>query len=178
MNNYSIFDVTKYMWKISTRKNRTIITGAVMFLFLAKICTSFTPYIFKMIIDALTSQQGINMLPIYIGLYGLVRVCAEVINQCKEVSFSYAAQFITRVTSVNIFQHIHSLSLDYHLSKKTGEFLRVMDQGVKALETIFSFSSMILLPSIVETLLITFIVTKMYGLQYAAILLIVVLVYI
>ncbi|ETO91457.1 MAG: multidrug resistance protein Atm1 [Candidatus Xenolissoclinum pacificiensis L6] len=170
--------MARYMWNISSFKNRSIIIFALLMLFLSKICTTYTPYFFKMIIDTLSDGRNMSGVFLYIISYGLFKIVAEVFNQSKEIAFTHASQFITRATSTRMFSHIHSLSLDYHLKKKTGEFLRTMDHGLKSLEIIFTFSSMTLLPSFVEAFLVTILVCYMYGFLYTTIICITIVLYV
>ena len=144
---------------------RTVVTSLVLVI-IAKIVTVMVPYTLKWATDALVAASGGKVLPgelstWFIGapilasiFYGLSRIVMTVLVQTREGMFAKVAMHAVRKLALSTFEHMHRLSLRFHLERKTGGLTRVLERGRTGIENITRMALMTLFPTIVEFILI------------------------
>jgi ATP-binding cassette, subfamily B, heavy metal transporter len=144
---------------------RTVLWSLVLIL-IAKVVTVMVPYTLKWATDALVASGGGKVLenesvgwligaPVLASIfYGASRILMTLLVQTREGMFAKVAMHAVRKLALNTFEHMHRLSLRFHLERKTGGLTRVLERGRAGIENISRMALMTLLPTIVEFLLI------------------------
>ena len=148
----------------------------------AKIVTVMMPYTFKWATDALIAAAGpagtaglagsgwlIGAPLLATLLYGFVRITMTLLAQVREGLFARVAMHAVRKLALSTFEHMHRLSLRFHLEKKTGGLTRVLERGRLGVEQITRMLLMILIPTIVEFVLVLGVCLIEFDWRYAAV---------
>ena len=135
------------------------------FLLLAgmRVTNVFVPIYYKKIVDAL-SESGLQLeLAVWPWSQVVVWVVLKalqgggmgqgLLNNARSLLWIKIQQFITRETQVGLFQHLHNLSLRWHMSRKTGEVLRVMDRGTGSINNLMSYLVFNIFPTIADVII-------------------------
>ena len=156
-----------YMWP----KNSPLLQLQLIICFLIlasmRVTNVFVPIYYKKIVDALSSsglvhcQSGTDFswpwMPVlvWVGLKALQGggMGQGLLNNARSLLWIRIQQFITRETQVGLFQHLHNLSLRWHMSRKTGEVLRVMDRGTGSINNLMSYLVFNIFPTIADVLI-------------------------
>ena len=152
-----------YIWPKDRADLRIRVYVALFLLIVAKVVTIAVPYAFKFATDALTGKHdpGVSLLPAFaagaIGMtigYGGLRVLMALLTQGRDALFASVAMHAVRRLAFDVFVHLHTLSLRYHLERKTGGLTRVLERGRNAIETIVRMIMLTGVPTVVEFVLI------------------------
>ncbi|MEY3969136.1 MAG: hypothetical protein RL617_149 [Pseudomonadota bacterium] len=137
-----------YRWRIVV---------AVSAMLLAKVATVGVPVVLKEIVDHLTASGGAALaVPVALILgYGLMRLASTGFTELREVVFARVTQGAVRDISLKVFQHLHRLSLRFHLERQTGGLTRDMERGTRGVGTLVNFTLYSIVPTLVEVLLVT-----------------------
>ncbi|MEQ9812975.1 MAG: ABC transporter ATP-binding protein/permease [Azospirillaceae bacterium] len=171
----AIRSLIPYLWPKGERGMRARVVIALAFLVLSKIATVYTPLFFGNAVDALSpaGEAAANLaiaLPIGLILaYGLSRVLAQAFAQLRDAVFARVAQQAIRRAALNVFRHLHALSLRFHMERQTGGLSRIIERGVKSIESMLSFMLFNVLPTILEILLVAGILWTLFDFWFAAI---------
>ena len=136
---------------------RLRIAIALTALLAAKLANLGVPIILKGIVDHLT-LSGAVALSVPIGLilgYGLMRLASTAFTELREVVFARVTQGAVRDISKRVFEHLHSLSLRFHLERQTGGLTRDIERGSRGVSTLVNFTLYSIVPTAVEVLLVT-----------------------
>ncbi len=151
-----------YIWPADRPDLKATVALSLALMLLAKLVTVAMPFTFKWATDALVAASGGNVpegtaLPWLIGapvaaivLYGAVRVAMSLLVQVREGMFAKVAMHAVRTLALSTFQHMHLLSLRFHLERKTGGLTRVLERGRLGIESISRMVLMTFLPTVVE----------------------------
>ncbi|MEQ1670018.1 MAG: ABC transporter transmembrane domain-containing protein, partial [Hyphomicrobium sp.] len=155
-----------YMWPQDRPDlKRTVLLSLVLIL-IAKLVTVTVPYTLKWATDALVASTGGTVPPAeavswLVGapvlaaiVYGLSRILMTLLVQMREGMFAKVAMHAVRKLALSTFEHMHRLSLRFHLEKKTGGLTRILERGRSGIENISRMALMTLIPTIVEFILI------------------------
>ena len=116
------------------------------------------PIILKQMIDSLDVRTVAGAaLAVPVGLilaYGLLRLSTSLFNELREALFARVTQHAVRQIALNVFNHLHALSLRFHLARQTGGVSRDIERGTRAIQTLVSFSLYSIFPTIIEFLLV------------------------
>ncbi|MBU2982703.1 ABC transporter ATP-binding protein/permease [Lentibacter algarum] len=161
--------VTPYLWPDNEPWVKRRVTLAMLALLLSKLIAVFTPMLYKQAVDALTGA-GVSELALgAIGLtvaYGMARLLANGFQQLRDALFAAVAQRALRALALETFQHIHKLSMRYHITRKTGGLSRIIERGVKGVEFLLRFLLFSIGPLILELLLIAGILFYLFDVWY------------
>ena len=169
----TIKKVAPYLWpdQQSWVKRRVIL--ALMFLMLAKIVAVSTPFLFKAVVDGLASNgKSTDALMLLLGAsgivfaYGFFRLASVGFGELRDVIFAKVAQRALRSLALETFEHIHALSLRYHISRKTGGLSRVIERGVKGVDFLLRFMLFSIIPLSVELTLFATILFLVFDIWY------------
>ena len=153
----TIFRVVPYLWPRDRYDVRVRVILALVLLVLAKVVINFAPFLYREAVNALTDTGYTPFLLGAIGMtvaYGSARILSRGFEQLRDVVFAVVAQRAFRNLALETFQHIHKLSLRYHISRKTGALSRVIERGIKGLEFLLRFLLFSVGPLVLELLII------------------------
>jgi ABC-type transport system involved in Fe-S cluster assembly fused permease/ATPase subunit len=158
-----------YLWPSGEGELKLRVIAAVILLLAAKLANVYVPILYKEAVDALT-QHADAALVLPVGLilaYGLVRVLSQVFGELRDAVFAKVAQRAIRQAGIKTFQHLHALSLRFHLDRKTGGVSRAIERGTRGIDFLLSFMLFNILPTILEVLLVCGILWNLYDAWYA-----------
>ncbi len=177
----SVFSTLKnlwpYMWPADRADLKMRVVWATVALVVAKLVLVLVPYFFKWATDALNGQftapewaPALLVTPVMLVVaYNVVRIVQLGFNQLRDALFARVGQHAVRQLAYKTFVHMHELSLRFHLERRTGGLSRVIERGVKGIETIVRFTILNTVPTILEFALTAIIFAVAYGWIYVAI---------
>jgi ATP-binding cassette subfamily B protein len=126
------------------------------FLVTAKLANLAVPLIMKSIVDGLSGPKAVLAVPvILLAAYGILRLSSTLFNELRDVVFVKVAQRAMRRVALEVFQHMHSLSLRFHLERQTGGLTRDIERGTRGISTLLNFMVFSVLPTFFEIALVT-----------------------
>jgi len=163
-----------YLWRYRLR-----VLAALACLVGAKVANVGVPMIFKEMIDGLSGPQQLLALPaLLLALYGLLRFSTALFTELREILFARVTQRAVRQVSLEVFGHLHSLSLRFHLERQTGGVSRDIERGSRSISSLISYTLYSILPTLVEIGLVLGILFVKYDGGYVLITLVSLLAYI
>ena len=152
---------------------------AITCLILSKVANVGVPLILKNIVDALdASKQPQLVLPLaLLAGYGLLRLTSSLFNELRDSLFARVRHGAMRQVSIRVLEHLHRLSLRYHLERKTGGISRNIERGTRSVSSLLNYMAFSILPTLVEVGLITGILLTQYNILFALVALGAVIVY-
>ncbi len=136
----------------------------------AKIANVGVPMIFKEMIDGLSAPQQVLGLPILLLLlYGGLRFSTSLFTELREILFARVTQRAVRQVSLEVFRHLHALSLRFHLERQTGGISRDIERGSRSISSLISYSLYSILPTLVEIALVLGILFVKYDVGFVLI---------
>jgi len=151
---------------------------ALSALVLSKVAVLYVPIIFKYAIDFLNNPTNAAVPVGLMVLYGFMRLISSTFSEIRDATFAKVAQRSLRQVGLKIFDHLHHLSLRFHLERQTGGLTRAIERGTKSIETLLTFLSFSILPIIAEILLVSTFLWIMYDFYFAIITLLTMAIYI
>ncbi len=147
---------------------------AISCLLAAKFANLGIPILLKTLIDDLDAHKSVSsaLLVVPLGLiigYGLLRFSASLFTELRELLFSRVTQHAVRQIALEVFQHLHALSLRFHLSRQTGGVSRDIERGTRAIQSLVSYSLYSIVPTLIEFLLVLGYFAYRYNIWFAAI---------
>jgi len=163
-----------YLWPEKRRDLKTRVSFAVVALIFAKIASVCTPLVLGGAVNSLTElSSGINLFMLVpvalIAGYGVTRIIAFTFVQVRDALFSKVSQHSIRQISLNMFRHLHSLSLQFHLNRQTGALAKYIDRGTKGIDFLLRYVLFNVAPTFFEIFLVSGILFYLYGPWYAVI---------
>jgi len=154
-----------YLW---TWKWRVI--AALATLVAAKVANVGVPVLLKEIVDALDRATAPLAVPLALLVaYGLLRLSTTLFTELRELLFARVTQRAVRRIALEVFRHLHALSLRFHLSRQTGGLTRDIERGTRGISTLINFMLFSILPTLVEITLVTAILVARYDWTFVAI---------
>ena len=151
----------KYVWSISI---------ALFLLVLAKVITLAVPITLKRIVDHLTPTDGFSNTEIAITVpiallvaYGGLRLMSIIFQELRNAVFVRASQQTTREISLQVFEHLHTLSLRFHLDRQTGGLSRDIERGTRSIGAVYRYLLFAIFPTILEVVLVCSYLTYYFG---------------
>src|SRR5215475_11258311 len=176
-----------HLWPYSRPADRrdlkVRVVAAMALLFVAKLATVAVPFTFKWATDALTGQPSAPIGGAWLGwafaapvlmtlAYGGMRILMALVTQVRDGLFAKVAMHAVRRLAALTFEHMHLLTLRFHLERKTGGLTRVLERGRNAIETIVRLVILQLAPTIVELALIVWVLLFQFDWRYVAVILV------
>ena len=158
-----------YLWPKGQPELRVRVLASVFFLLLATSATSVSPLFYGWAVDVLAKTPAEIVLGAalsWIAAYTLSRILMQAFAQLRDGVFAKVQYHAMRKVAVSTFAHVHTLSLRFHLERKTGGLSRVIERGTKGIETIVRFTILNSVPTIIEFLLTAVIFWVGYGFSY------------
>jgi ABC-type transport system involved in Fe-S cluster assembly fused permease/ATPase subunit len=143
-----------YLWNYKWR-----VLLALAFLVSAKLANIGVPLVLKELVDHMTigpdNPQALLILPLGILVaYGALRLCTTLFTELREFVFAKVTQRAVRTIALQVFRHLHSLSLRFHLNRQTGGMTRDMERGTRGIASLVSYTLYSILPTLVEITLV------------------------
>ena len=138
------------------REYRGRVVLAILFLVAAKLANITVPIVMKRIVDTLTPPLAVAAVPAALLVaYAVLRLSSTLFNELRDVVFVKVAQRAMRRIALEVFQHLHELSLRFHLERQTGGLTRDIERGTRGISTLLSFMIFSVLPTLLEISLVT-----------------------
>ncbi len=178
-----------YIWPSDRRDLKLRVWVTMGLLLVAKIATMAVPFTFKWATDALTGKGSAPLgasswlgwaiaAPVLMTIaYGLMRILMAVLTQARDGLFAKVAMNAVRRLAFMVFEHMHKLSLRFHLERKTGGLTRVLERGRNAIETIVRMVIMQLVPTVIELIFIIVVLLYQFDWRYVALIVVTVACY-
>jgi ATP-binding cassette, subfamily B, heavy metal transporter len=130
----------------------------------------YVPFLLKRAVDALSVEQTLIALPLALILaYGAARFLQQAFGELRDFLFVRVSQNAQRHIALNTFQHLHALSLRFHLERQTGGLSRVIERGVRGIQFVLSFMLFNIIPTILEIIMVTAILVINFDWPFAMI---------
>ena len=154
----TLYNLKPYMWPAERADLRMRLVWASFYLIVSKLVLVAVPYFFKWATDALAGDAhsppplpDFLLVPAALVIaYNVVRIVQVGLNQLRDALFASVGQHAVRKLAYRTFVHMHELSLRFHLERRTGGLSRIIERGVKGIETIVRFTVLATLPTILE----------------------------
>ena len=161
--------IVPFLWPRESAGLRARVVIALALLIAAKIITVQVPFFFKAVVDGLSEPEGALLaLPLAALLaYGLARLCASGFSELRDAVFAKVAETAGRRVSLRVFSHLFSLSLRYHLERRTGELACVIERGVEAITFLLGIVLFNMGPTLFEFALVIGILLVKYPWPFA-----------
>jgi ATP-binding cassette subfamily B protein len=158
-----------YLWAYKWR-----VMAALSFMVGAKLANVGVPLLLKELIDNMTPQpsaaQALLVVPVALLLaYGLLRLSVSAFTELRELVFAEATQGAAKRIALETFEHLHRLSLRFHLERQTGGMSRDIERGVRGIESLIAYSLYSIVPTVIEVVLVLTILGVKFDKWYAII---------
>ncbi len=158
-----------YLWAYKWR-----VVFALSFMVGAKLANVSVPILLKNLIDTMTLKPGdpaaVLVVPVALLLaYGALRLTTSAFTELRELVFAKATQGAARSIALQTFEHLHALSLRFHLARQTGGMTRDIERGVRGIESLISYSLYSIVPTLIEVALVLTILAVRFDAWYAGI---------
>ena len=181
----TLLSVVPYLWPKNRTGIKLRVIAAMGALALAKVANVWVPLFYRDAVDALdklsktmdtststtaavATGAGIAAIPVALLLgYGLMRLMAVQFQELREALFSRVAQNAIRTVALKTFEHLHGLSLRFHLERQTGGLSRVIERGTKGIEFVLSFMLFNIIPTLLEIGMVCGILWGLFDISYA-----------
>jgi ATP-binding cassette, subfamily B, heavy metal transporter len=158
-----------YLWQYKWR-----VVAALSFMVGAKLANVGVPLLLKELIDAMSFKPNdpiaVIVVPVSLLLvYGVLRLSVSAFTELRELVFAKATQGAARQIALETFQHLHGLSLRFHLERQTGGMTRDIERGVRGIESLISYSLYSVVPTLIEVALVLSILAVKFDVWFAGI---------
>mgnify|MGYP001559282858 FL=1 len=163
--------MARHLWPIGETGLRSRVVVAMVLLVLAKVTNVYVPILYKHAVDALgePTAQAIAVPIALIVAYGAARVLAQAFGEVRDAIFAPVSQRAIRNLALEVFRHLHALSLRYHLERQTGGLSRVIERGTQGMEFLIRFTTFNILPTLFEIVLVGGILWSLYDWRFTAV---------
>jgi ATP-binding cassette subfamily B protein len=163
--------IAPHLWPAGEPMLRLRVVGALLLLAAAKAANVLVPIAYARAVDALAPQSGAGaVIAVPIALlvgYGLLRVMSSALGELRNAVFSKVQARAGRRVALDVFRHLHALSMRFHMDRATGGLSRVIERGVRGIATSLNFLLFNIIPTIVEILFVSVILWWMFAASFA-----------
>jgi ATP-binding cassette subfamily B protein len=173
-------ELAPYLWPRNALDLRIRVVVAIGFLVAAKLVNMVIPFLYKHAVDALTGKgDALIAVPVTIVIaYGAARVLAQAFNELRNAVFAKVEQRAVRQLALKAFRHLHSLSLRFHLERRTGGLARAVERGTQAIDFLLTFILFNVIPTLIEIFIVCGILWRLYDWTFAAVTLATIVLYV
>jgi ATP-binding cassette subfamily B protein len=162
-----------YLWEFKGR-----VGAALLFLVCAKLANVGVPLVMKDVIDSLDAKQALVALPFaLLVIYGALRLSTTLFAELRDIVFVRVAKRAIRRVALQVFRHLHSLSLRFHLERQTGGVSRDIERGTRGISTLLSYMLFSIIPVILEFSLVAIVLTAKFDWRFMAVTMVAVAIY-
>ncbi|WP_439606463.1 ABCB family ABC transporter ATP-binding protein/permease [Hydrogenophaga sp.] len=167
-----------YLWQYKLR-----VVLALAFMVAAKMANVSVPLLLKELVDAMTIKPGSAeaLLVVPLGLllaYGGLRLSTSVFTELRELVFAKATEGATRSIALQVFGHLHALSLRFHLERQTGGMTRDIERGTRGVQSLISYSLYSIVPTLIEVAMVLALLGTRFDMGYVWITLVALVLYV
>ncbi|OSZ64778.1 ABC transporter ATP-binding protein/permease [Hydrogenophaga sp. IBVHS2] len=167
-----------YLWRYKWR-----VMFALGFMVAAKVANVSVPLLLKELVDAMTippgSTQALLVVPVALLLaYGALRLSTSLFTELRELVFAKATEGATRSIALEVFGHLHALSLRFHLERQTGGMTRDIERGTRGVQSLISYSLYSIVPTLIEVAMVLALLGTRFDMGYVVITLVALVVYV
>ena len=158
-----------YLWDYKWR-----VIAALSFMVGAKLANVGVPLLLKNLVDTMnikaTDPQALLVVPVALLLgYGLLRLSTSLFTELRELVFAKATEGAARRISLEVFRHLHALSLRFHLERQTGGMTRDIERGTRGVHSLISYSLYSIIPTLIEVTLVLSLLAVKFDVWFAGI---------
>jgi ATP-binding cassette subfamily B protein len=172
----TILRVGPYLWPRDNRGVKVRVVAALSLLVVAKVISVGMPFLYKAAVDTLSGEgtadaawtMGVGAVGLTVA-YGMARVMNVGFQELRDVVFARVAQRALRMLALETFQHIHRLSMRFHITRKMGGLSRIIERGVKGVAFLLRFMLFSIGPLALELLLVAVIFYTVFDARYLAV---------
>ncbi len=155
-----------YLWQYKWR-----VIAALAFMVGAKAANVGVPVLLKQLVDAMSipagNAQALLVVPLGLLLaYGGLRLCTSLFTELRELVFAKATEGATRHIALQVFGHLHSLSLRFHLERQTGGMTRDIERGTRGVQSLISYSLYSIVPTLIEVAMVLTLLGTQFDMGY------------
>jgi len=155
------------------------VAAAMLALVAAKLANVGVPVLLKEIVDSLDPRVALLAVPFALLVaYGLLRLSTTLFTELREFLFAKVTQRTVRAVALEVFQHLHALSLRFHLARQTGGLTRDVERGTRGISTLISYTLFSILPTLIEIGLVAMILVARYDWTFIAVTLVALVLYV
>ncbi|WP_291008870.1 ABC transporter ATP-binding protein/permease [Hydrogenophaga sp.] len=167
-----------YLWQYKWR-----VVIALSFMVAAKMANVSVPLLLKQLVDAMTIKPGSveALLVVPLGLllaYGGLRLSTAIFTELRELVFAKATEGATRSIALEVFGHLHALSLRFHLDRQTGGMTRDIERGTRGVQSLISYSLYSIVPTLIEVTMVLALLGTQFDMGYVWITLVALVLYV
>ncbi|OYQ39063.1 metal ABC transporter permease [Rhodoferax sp. TH121] len=167
-----------YLWAYKWR-----VIAALAFMVGAKMANVGVPVLLKNLVDAMTLKPGdpaaLLVVPAALLLgYGALRLSTSLFTELRELVFAKATEGAARSISLQVFRHLHAMSLRFHLERQTGGMTRDIERGTRGVHSLISYSLYSIIPTLIEVALVLTLLAVKFDVWFAWITIVALAVYI
>ncbi len=167
-----------YLWPKNALGLRVRLVLATICMILAKVATVYVPILYSHAVDQLSPKAGILVVPAAIIVaYGLVRIASTAFGELRDALFAAVQMRASRVVARQTFEHLHGLSMRFHLDRQTGGLSNVILRGTLGIQNVLRLATFNVVPTIIELMLTAGILWYMFGIWFAVVTFLAVVVY-
>lgn len=172
-----------YLWPEGRPDLKFRVVVALALLVASKFVTVLTPYAFKFATDALVTKQDVATVLLasaffMVIAYGVGRTMMVVFAQLRDAVFAKVGQRAVRLLAAQTFEHLHNLSLKFHLERRTGSLSRIISRGIGGIDSVLRFSLFSTFPTALEMLMMCGVFAWSFGWLYVVIVVITIIAYV
>jgi ATP-binding cassette subfamily B protein len=158
-----------YLWDYKWR-----VVAALSFMVGAKLANVGVPLLLKNLVDTMNLKTGdvqaVLVVPVALLLaYGLLRLSTTLFTELRELVFAKATEGAARRISLEVFRHLHALSLRFHLERQTGGMTRDIERGTRGVHSLISYSLYSIIPTLIEVTLVLSLLAVKFDVWFAGI---------
>ncbi len=173
--------VIPYLWPEDKAWVKYRVVIAMAALLLSKLIGTYTPFLYRDAVDSLSANGVSDLVLGAVGLtvaYGVARIMSNGLQQLRDAVFAKVGQRALRMLALETFNHIHRLSMRYHITRKTGGLSRIIERGVKGVDFLLRFMLFSVGPLILELLLVAGILFFWFDWTYLAVIVVTIALYV
>ena len=167
----ALLAILPYLWPKGETALKARVVIALLCLLASKGANVLVPIAYARAVDALTPKQGVGLIvaiPIALIIgYGLLRLTATALAELRNAVFAKVQARAGRRLALEVFQHLHSLSMRFHMDRSTGGLSRVIERGTRGISTALNFLLFNIVPTIIEILMVSAILWWLFAISFA-----------
>ncbi len=166
----TVASLLPYLWPKGDRGAHVRVLLAVACLIAAKVATVYIPLVYSHAVDALSPKNSFIAVPVALIVgYGLLRVASAGFGELRDAVFASVQQRTVRRVAVETFEHMHRLSLRFHLDRQTGGLSRAIERGTAGVQSVLRLAVFNVVPTLLEVLMVTAIIWHLFDWRFAAV---------
>jgi ATP-binding cassette subfamily B protein len=166
----TILSLLPYLWPKNEFGLRVRLVLATIAMLLAKVATVYVPIPYAEAVDSLSAKSGPLLVPAALIIaYAAVRISAVAFGELRDAIFAKVQMRASRVVARQTFEHLHGLSMRFHLDRQTGGLSNIILRGTLGIQTVLRFAAFSIFPTIIELLMTVGVLWYKFNIWYALI---------